>query len=188
MTKIVDTVEDRIQNVILTAIDNTVAPKKELAIRSINASSGRDATSVAANSECREHIGIDASFGNASGKNNIRQVSNGNDETRNNILDEVSEFSVPETRFDRQLHTHNMMTGQTTQTNQIPEFITGRILTQHNPQSHQRQKLATQVPQGTNLSKVKQTPRNSDANNSINRLVDAIAEIATQQRPQAAKC
>ena len=35
---------------------------------------------------------------------------------------------------------------------------------------------------------VEQTPRNQnlDANNSINRLVDAIARIATQQRPQAA--
>ena len=35
---------------------------------------------------------------------------------------------------------------------------------------------------------VEQTPRNqnSDANNSINRLADAIAGIATQQRPQAA--
>ena len=35
---------------------------------------------------------------------------------------------------------------------------------------------------------VEQTPRNqnSDANNSINRLGDAIAGIATQQRPQAA--
>ena len=35
---------------------------------------------------------------------------------------------------------------------------------------------------------VEQTPRNrnSDANNSINRLVDAIAGIATQQRPKAA--
>ena len=39
MSNIVDTVEDRIQNAILTAIDNFVAPKIELAIRSINASS-----------------------------------------------------------------------------------------------------------------------------------------------------
>ena len=38
---IVDTVEDRIQNAILTAIDNIIAPKIELAIRSLNASSGR---------------------------------------------------------------------------------------------------------------------------------------------------
>ena len=50
MSNIVDTVEDRIQNAILTAIENIVAPKIELAIRSINASSGRDPTSVSANS------------------------------------------------------------------------------------------------------------------------------------------
>ena len=48
-SNIVDTVEDRIQNAILTAIENIVAPKIELAIRSIMASSGRDATSVSAN-------------------------------------------------------------------------------------------------------------------------------------------
>ena len=35
MCNIVDTVEDRIQNAILTAIDNIVSPKIELAIRSI---------------------------------------------------------------------------------------------------------------------------------------------------------
>ena len=38
MRNIVDTVEDRIQKAILTAIDNIVAPKVKLAIRSINAS------------------------------------------------------------------------------------------------------------------------------------------------------
>ena len=39
-----------------------------------------------------------------------------------------------------------------------------------------------------NLPMFEQTPRNqnSDANNSINRLVDAFAGFATQQRPQAA--
>ena len=49
MSNIVDTVEDRVQNAILAAIDNIVAPKIELANRSINASSGRDVTSVTAN-------------------------------------------------------------------------------------------------------------------------------------------
>ena len=34
MSSFVDTVEDRIQNAILTSIDNIVAPKSELAIRS----------------------------------------------------------------------------------------------------------------------------------------------------------
>ena len=107
MSNIVDTVEDRIQNAILTAIENIVAPKIELAIRSINASSGRDGTSVTENSERGEHVGIDASFENASGNNNILHVSNVNDETRYNIPDEVSELSVAETHFNRQAHTHH---------------------------------------------------------------------------------
>ena len=67
MSKIVDTVQDRIQNATLTAIDSLVAPMIELAIRSIKASSERDATSVTANSERGEHVGITPSFENASG-------------------------------------------------------------------------------------------------------------------------
>ena len=79
----------------------------------------------------------------ASGNNSILNVSNVDDETRNDILDKVSELSVPKTRFDRQTHTHHMVTGQTAQTNQIPEFLTGRILTPRNPPSHQHQNLST---------------------------------------------
>ena len=107
MNNIVDTVEDRIQNAILTAIDNIVTPEIELAIRSINASSGRDVTSVSANSVRRERVGINASFENASRNNDTLDVSNVNDETRHNIPDEVSELSVPETHSDRQAHTHH---------------------------------------------------------------------------------
>ena len=108
MSNIIDTVEDRIQNAILTAIDNIVAPKIELAIRSINASSGRDVTSVCANSQRSEHVWINASLENASGNNSTRGDSNANDETRHNIPDEVSELWVPETHFDRQPHTHHI--------------------------------------------------------------------------------
>ena len=54
MNNIVDTVEDRIQNAILTAIKNIVAPKIELAIRSISASSGRGVTNETENSEREE--------------------------------------------------------------------------------------------------------------------------------------
>ena len=107
LSNIADTVEDRIQNAILPAIENIVAPKIELAIRSINASSGRDVTSVTANSERGERVGINASFENASENDNTLRVSNVNDETRQNIPDEVSELSVPETRFDRQPQTHH---------------------------------------------------------------------------------
>ena len=107
MNNIVDTVEDRIQNAILTAVENIVAPKIELTIRSINASSGRDATSVTANSERGERVGIEASFEIASESNNTLRIPNVSDETRLNIPDEVSELSVPETRFHRQPQTHH---------------------------------------------------------------------------------
>ena len=99
---IVDTAEDRIQIAIMTRIGIINTPKIKLAIRSINASSGRDVTSVMANSESGEHIGITAPFE----RNNTLHVFNTNDETRPNIPDEVSELSVSGTHFDRQPHTH----------------------------------------------------------------------------------
>ena len=52
MSNIIHKVEDSVQKATLTATDSIVAPKIELAIRSINPSSGRDAISVTANSEC----------------------------------------------------------------------------------------------------------------------------------------
>ena len=107
MSNIVDTVEDRIQSAILTAINNILAPKIELALKSIKTSSGRDATNLAANSEREEQKGIHATFRNASENNKVLHVSNVNDDTRDNIPDEVSELSVQETHFDRQTHTNN---------------------------------------------------------------------------------
>ena len=145
MRNIVDTVKDRIQNAILTAIDIVVAPKIKLSIRSINASSGRDETSVTVNSERGEHIGITALFHNASESSNVVHKSITNDETRNNIPDEVSELSIPGARFDRQPLTHHLVTGQTARTNQFPELPTGRNLTPSNPPSHKHQNLSTLV-------------------------------------------
>ena len=110
MSIIVDTVEHRIQNAVLTATESIVAPMIELAMRSKKASPGQNATSVTANSERREHVGINASFQNISGNNNVLHVSNVNDETRNNIQHEVSELSVPKTRFDWQTHTNHTAT------------------------------------------------------------------------------
>ena len=111
MNNIVDTVEDRIQNAILTAIDNIVAPKIELAIRSINASSGRDVTSVSGNSERREHVGINASSENASENNSTLGITDINDEPRRSFQGEVGESPVPGTQFDRQSHAHHIAPG-----------------------------------------------------------------------------
>ena len=91
----------------LIAIDSIITLGIELAIRSINASSGRDATSVIAKSERGEHRRVSAPFKNVSERNNTLHVFNTNYETRNNIPDEISELSVPGTHFDRQPHTHH---------------------------------------------------------------------------------
>ena len=109
MGNFVDSVEDRIQNANLTAIDCIITPKMELAIRLTIASSVRDTTSVTAISDLGEHIGNTAApFENVSERNNTQHVFNTNDETQNNIPDELSEFSVPRTHFDRQPPTHHI--------------------------------------------------------------------------------
>ena len=114
-------------------------------------------------------------------------VSNVNDETPNNIPNEVSELLAPGTYFDRQPHTHFMLTGETAQTSQILEIPRRRILAPLIP-PHQHRDLSTQVSQDNSLPMIEQTPRNqnSHANTSKNRIVDAVAGIATQQRAQAA--
>ena len=109
MSNIVDTVEDRIQNAVLTTIYSTVASVIELASRSLNESSGRDASSVTAISERGEHSGITVPFENESERNSTLHMLNTNDDTGNEIPDEVSEMSVPHTYIDRQPHTHHII-------------------------------------------------------------------------------
>ena len=147
MSNIVDTVEDRIQKAILTAIDNIVAPKTELAIRSINASSGRDVTSVSATSERKEHMGTNSSFENASENNNTLGVTNINDETRHNIPDEVSELSALRTHFDRQPQTHHMVTGAKERHN----MLTGGSEQIHNRHHKRQNKQPKQINSPSSL-------------------------------------
>ena len=145
MNSFVNTVEDKIQSPFLTAIDSINAPKIELAFRSINASSGQDVTRVTANYERGEYKEITAPFEDASENNNVLHVSKMNYETRNNLVDKVSVLLIPGSRYDRQSHTHHTVTLQTTQAHQIPEFLTGLILTPRYPPSHQHQSLSTEV-------------------------------------------
>ena len=79
----------------------------QLAVRSVNASSGQDVTSVTGNSKRGKRIRFTAFFENVSERNNTLPVLNTNDESRKNIPDEVSQLSVPRTHFDRQPHTHH---------------------------------------------------------------------------------
>ena len=182
MVNIVDMFEGTIQNGILTTTDIIVTPGIELEVRSKNASSGHDAGSVIKNLQCGQRIGVTASLENVSERYNTFHELSTDDETRGNIRDKVSELSVPRIRFDRQSHTHHMVPGQTAQTNQIAEFLTGRILTPHDPPSNKHHSLSTQVSQDNSLPKVEQTlnHQNSDLNNSFSRLAEAFAGIASQ--------
>ena len=78
---IVNTVDDRIQNGSLTTIDNIITPVIELAVRSVNASSGLNAINITANLERGRRIGITASFENVSERINTLHVLNTIDET-----------------------------------------------------------------------------------------------------------
>ena len=103
MGNIVETVEDGIPNVILTAVVEIIPPRIELAVRLINASSRQVAAIVTANSERREHIVVTASSRNVSDWNNTLHELLANNE---NIPDELGEYSVPRTHFDLKSHTH----------------------------------------------------------------------------------
>ena len=107
MGNIVDIVGNRIQKATLAAIDSIITPKIDLAVGLINASTGRDASSVMANSERGEHLWISAAVDNVSTRNNALHVFNMKDETRNSNPDEIGELSFSGTLFDRQPHTHH---------------------------------------------------------------------------------
>ena len=107
LSNIVDTVEDRIQNAILMAIDNIIAPKIQLVVRSINGSSGRDMASTRTKSKRKERVGIIATFETASENNIVLHASNMTHETLNTNPDEVNEVLVSGKRLTGN---HTLMT------------------------------------------------------------------------------
>ena len=130
---------------VLTVIDVFITPKFELAVWSKNGPSGPDATLVIAEWEHGERIGISSTFEYVSERKNTFQEVTTKEETRKKILDEVSDLSVVGTLFSGQSYPHHMVTRQSTGTNQSPEFLKRRTLTQHDPASHQHQNLSTHV-------------------------------------------
>ena len=122
MGKVVDAVENWVQKEILTNIINIITPRVDVALRLMNASSGRGASSVKANSEQEERVVITVSFENESEKNNKFQDFSANAETRRNFSNEKIDLSVPGTQFDRQTQNHHKETWQTTLTNPILSF------------------------------------------------------------------
>ena len=109
MVIVFDTVDDRIQNTILAAVGSIITPRIELAVRSLNASFGRDYASLMAISERGEQLGITASSENESDRINTFHKLNLTDETQKHKPKYVSEFPVPRAFPDRQPHTRHSL-------------------------------------------------------------------------------
>ena len=105
----VDTIGVWMQNPILTALDSFTIPRIELEVRSINASSGRDAASLTVNTEREEGTCLIAYFEDLSEGNEAFHKSNAIDRTRGDIAHEATEASV--SFFDRQSHTYYIVSG-----------------------------------------------------------------------------
>ena len=84
-------------------MDNIITPWIESAVRSMIASSRREAANVTATLQRAEQVRITASFENISDKSFKLHDVNVNDETQGDIPDEVSEFLVPGIHSERQL-------------------------------------------------------------------------------------
>ena len=71
MGSVVETVEAKLQDVILAAIGNIITPSNKLAVKSMDASNGRDAANISAISERRKRVGMTASSENVSKRSTI---------------------------------------------------------------------------------------------------------------------
>ena len=105
---VMTTVETRVQGAVLTAIENLVIPRIELAMKSVNASTERVEVSVVLNPDQRDFSGnIESLQLTASSRLNSHTNLNRFDETRGNITVESGDLLVNGRNIDRQTHTHH---------------------------------------------------------------------------------
>ena len=108
-----------------------------------------------------------------------------NDETWLHIVVEKREHSSLELKLERQSHSHHMITGYISHTNQIPEIPNGRLRTQHDALSEemlQIQSLSRQISEDFTFISIKQILRGRFWNQiSIIRLLNW---IVVRERPQ----
>ena len=82
MSNVVEKLEEKILNALLTAMDNIIIPRIELAVRSMKASSGQDIASVTTNSESSEQLEISFPYSSLSDRKSFFSQLNSTDETR----------------------------------------------------------------------------------------------------------
>ena len=102
-------VETRVQDAVLTAMENLVNPRVELAMKSVNASSGRGVSNVVMDPDRKAFSGIIENLQRtASSRINSHTDLNRFDETRSNITKEGSDLSVIEKNMHRPTHTYHI--------------------------------------------------------------------------------
>ena len=103
------TVENRMHDAILTAIDNVVIPRVETAVKAITGSTGHGTNGEVQNSDRRDFIGNirNTPLVSASSRLDLDAELNRNDESRNNVDFEDGDFPALKHNYDRREHAHH---------------------------------------------------------------------------------
>ena len=106
------TVEKRVHDAILTAMDNVTIPRVEIAVRSVTESAGQEPNSVVQNAGQRDFSGNreDTPLMWASNRLDSSFDQDRNDETRNVDSFEDGNFPASRLNYDRRAHTHHSNT------------------------------------------------------------------------------
>ena len=105
---VMTTAETRVQDALLTAIENLLIPRVKLAMKSVNASSGREVGSVVLDSDQRDFSGnIESLRMTASSRTNSHKDLNRINETRCNITVEGGRWLVGQRKNYWPANTHS---------------------------------------------------------------------------------
>ena len=100
-------VETRVQDAVMSAIEKLVISRVKLSMKSVNASSGRGADSIVLDPEWRYFSGnIEGRQLTTLNRLNSHTDLNRFDETRGNLTVEEGDLSVRERKIDRPTYTH----------------------------------------------------------------------------------
>ena len=172
-------------------MNNVVIARVEVVVRSITGLSGNGPNGIVQIPDRKDFTGNTEKtpFRSASSQLDLYFEQGEKDETRD--FEKSENGDVPPTRlfYDCRAHAHDMVTRHNTPHNNLPEYITGRTQTHKNPllqQFTEPQNLTTDISPKNTLPMVERKPKrqNSDSGNTNNKLAEAIAGIASQQRPQ----
>ena len=105
------TVENRIPDAIMTAIDKVVIPRVEMAVKSITGPTGHELKSEVQNPDRRDFLGNirNTPLMSASIWLDLDNELDRNDETRNNEDFEEGDFPALRPNYDRRAHAHRSM-------------------------------------------------------------------------------